>query len=210
MNFISSLFSESPKDKSITGSPHQMARYISADIHNLRVKIKLYGESTGPSPLFRHLYELLEADHSRNVSNLQRKHNHNVAESNKAYHRELVTLKKHYANELSGFLDLMTNHHTKAKVQTVFAARDETTSISDLASSAEENAPDWILDPISFSILQDPVVTPCGITYEKAPLMEYLQHNGYKDPITKKPLLRENIVPNLALKDVVSDYLVKM
>lgn len=223
MNFLS-LFKTTQDEGPRAEPPHLVAKRISAQVHRLKAKIKIYAESTGPSPLFHHMFDLLEADHARKIANLRNRHSHNVAESNKGYHQEFAVLQGKYASELSGFLDLMTNNTTDKQVKRVFAANLRTKSSklsislecsassnsqfsSSSALSIDDDAPGWILDPISFAIMKDPVVTPSGITYEKAPLIDYLQHHGHKDPITRKPLHRENLVPNLAIKNVVTEFL---
>lgn len=170
------------------------------------------------------MFDLLEQDNSRQIAQLRTRHNHNVAESNRRYHQEFAAVQKRYLAELIGFLEVLTNKSTQSKVDKVFAANprpkspnssfsSESSNSQFLAtstnstSSIEDDAPDWILDPISFSILKDPVVTPCGITYERAPLMDYLQNHGNRDPITRKPLHTNDLVPNLAIKEVVAEYL---
>jgi len=218
MNFISLLFNDTTP-KTISGPSHKLGKIISQDIHQIKVKIKLYNESTGTSPLYRHMYELLDKDHARQISLLQKRHNYNVAASNTAYHDQLVALKRVHANELLGFLDVMTNNYTLGQVRRVFAPTTSSdisnidkqstrTSFSSSAlSSIDDNAPYYMLDPISLDILNDPVITPSGITYEKATLIECMQKNGNKDPITKKPLTTAELAPNLAIKDVVRDFL---
>lgn len=219
MSFFSKLFNE-PKPKSFTAPPQETSRIISADIHQIKVKIKHFNESTGGSPLYRHIYELLDHDHNKQISALQKRHGYNVADSNSAYHKQLAALKIVHVNEFSGLLDMMTNNYTLGQVRQVFAPKKrlqstnsttnesrQTTLSSAYESSASDDVPEWMLDPISFDILRDPVVTPSGITYEKATLMECLQKNGYKDPITRTSLHAVDLVPNLALKESVRQYI---
>lgn len=218
MNFLSKLFNE-PKPKSFTAPPQETSKIISADIHQIKVKIKHFSESTGGSPLYRHMYKLLEQDHNKQISALQKRHGYNVADSNCSYHKQLVALKRVHANEFSGLLDMMTNNYTLGQVRQVFAPKNrlqssnssrnesrQTSFSSACESSASDDVPEWMLDPISFDILRDPVVTPSGITYEKSTLMECLQKNGYKDPISRTSLHAVDLVPNLALKESVREY----
>ncbi|KAI9910317.1 hypothetical protein PsorP6_010559 [Peronosclerospora sorghi] len=48
--------------------------------------------------------------------------------------------------------------------------------------------PDYFLCPINMEIMQDPVTTPNGISYERHCLEQHLQHNGSIDPLTRKQL----------------------
>lgn len=218
MNLFSHIFSDA-KPKSFTGPPLEMSKLISADIHQIKLKIKRFSESTGKSPLYRHMYELLEQDHAKQISGLQRRHGYNVASSNSAYHKQLAAMKRVHAHELSGFLDLMSNNYTQGQVRQVFAPREKSESTNPRSRQAassnasklsvDDDVPNWMLDPISFDILRDPVVTPSGITYEKATLMECLQKNRHRDPITRSPLYATDLVPNLAVKDGVREYLLE-
>ena len=51
--------------------------------------------------------------------------------------------------------------------------------------------------------IQNPVITPVGITYERQALEEWLDVNGV-EPQSKKPLDKNNLIQNLALKGLVS------
>lgn len=68
-------------------------------------------------------------------------------------------------------------------------------------------APDHLLDPISFQLFSDPVITPSGITYEKANIVRYLRNKGNQDPLTRVPLREDQLYPNLVLKDTVDEYI---
>ncbi|XP_074557658.1 E3 ubiquitin-protein ligase CHIP-like [Curcuma longa] len=60
--------------------------------------------------------------------------------------------------------------------------------------------PDHLCCKISLHLLQDPVVTPSGITYEKAMIMQHLDTGDNFDPSTREPLERNQLVPNRAIK----------
>jgi len=73
--------------------------------------------------------------------------------------------------------------------------------------------PDHMCCKISMELMLDPVTTPCGISYERACLRDHLTRlrgrgeQGF-DPISRKPLQRiEQAVPNLALKEAISEFL---
>jgi len=73
--------------------------------------------------------------------------------------------------------------------------------------------PDHFCCKISMEVMLDPVTTPCGISYEKSCLRDHLARlraRGEKgfDPISRKPLQSiEQAVPNLALKEAISEFL---
>lgn len=66
---------------------------------------------------------------------------------------------------------------------------------------------DHICGKISFEILQDPVITPSGITYERKDIEEHLQRVGHFDPVTRTPLSVEQLVPNFSMKEVVDTFM---
>ncbi|GER57346.1 tetratricopeptide repeat-containing family protein [Striga asiatica] len=67
--------------------------------------------------------------------------------------------------------------------------------------------PDYLCCKITLDIFRDPVITPCGVTYERAVILEHLQKVGKFDPITRETLYPPQLVPNLALKEAVRAYL---
>lgn len=71
----------------------------------------------------------------------------------------------------------------------------------------KRDVPEVLCGKISFEIMKDPVITPSGITYERKDLEEHLQRVGHFDPITRADLTAERLIPNLAMKEVVDDFL---
>ncbi|KAJ8433065.1 hypothetical protein Cgig2_015428 [Carnegiea gigantea] len=69
--------------------------------------------------------------------------------------------------------------------------------------------PDYLCCKITLDIFRDPVITPTGVTYERAVILEHLQKVGKFDPITREPLTESQLVPNLAIKEAVRAYLEK-
>jgi hypothetical protein len=61
--------------------------------------------------------------------------------------------------------------------------------------------------PISGELMDDPVSTPEGITYNKSHILEWLQCNQ-TCPTTRSPLRPNQLVPNIALRNTIQDYLV--
>ena len=54
--------------------------------------------------------------------------------------------------------------------------------------------------------MREPATTPAGITYERAALMRWLEHR-HAEPSTKQRLKRSRVVPNLALRAMIEDWL---
>lgn len=71
----------------------------------------------------------------------------------------------------------------------------------------KRDVPDYLCGKISFEIMHDPVITPSGITYDRQDIEEHLKRVGHFDPITRQPLVARQLIPNLAMKEVVDAYL---
>ncbi|KIX02171.1 uncharacterized protein Z518_08110 [Rhinocladiella mackenziei CBS 650.93] len=74
--------------------------------------------------------------------------------------------------------------------------------------SAERVVPDWLIDPITFEVMHDPVITPTGVSFERVSLLKHIKANGC-DPLTRQPLHAEELIPNVALKNASSEFLDK-
>ncbi|XP_044585932.1 E3 ubiquitin-protein ligase CHIP [Cotesia glomerata] len=86
------------------------------------------------------------------------------------------------------------------------------TRLNDLFAKVDERrrkreVPDYLCGKISFEILQEPVITPSGITYERKDIEEHLQRVGHFDPVTRVRLTQDQLIPNLAMKEVVDAFL---
>lgn len=60
--------------------------------------------------------------------------------------------------------------------------------------------------PITCEIMKDPVTTPCGNTYERVAIEEWLSRNC-AEPLTKQFLTKDKLIPNRALKDMYDNYM---
>lgn len=69
--------------------------------------------------------------------------------------------------------------------------------------------PDYLCCKITLDILQDPVITPSGVSYERVALLEHLEKVGKFDPFTREPLDKNQLIPNLSIKGAVQEYLKK-
>ncbi|GAB2282424.1 hypothetical protein Dimus_016968 [Dionaea muscipula] len=71
------------------------------------------------------------------------------------------------------------------------------------------DVPDYLCCKITLDIFRDPVITPSGVTYDRADILNHLQKVGKFDPITREPLDPSQLTPNLAIKEAVQAYLAK-
>lgn len=62
--------------------------------------------------------------------------------------------------------------------------------------------PDSYLCPITRELMVDPVVGPDGISYERAAITRWLQHNN-ESPVTRAPMHTYQLAPNFALRDAI-------
>ncbi|XP_027114080.1 E3 ubiquitin-protein ligase CHIP-like isoform X2 [Coffea arabica] len=67
--------------------------------------------------------------------------------------------------------------------------------------------PDYLCCKITLDIFRDPVIAPSGFTYERAVILNHLEKVGKFDPITREPLFKSQLVPNLAIKEAVGAFL---
>ena len=74
---------------------------------------------------------------------------------------------------------------------------------------AHPEFPEFLYSNITFEILRDPVVTPSGITYERASILQHLRDVGGFDPVTRLQLREAQLVPNLAMKEVIEYFVAK-
>ncbi|KAI4341575.1 hypothetical protein MLD38_026285 [Melastoma candidum] len=104
-------------------------------------------------------------------------------------------------SETEGFLDDMARSRSEKleALGRVFQKAGE--------ADIPTEVPDYLCCKITLDIFRDPVITPSGLTYERATLLEHLHKVGRFDPTTRKPLNPSQLVPNLAIKAAVQAYL---
>lgn len=64
---------------------------------------------------------------------------------------------------------------------------------------------DWLC-PITMEIMKDPCIGPDGHTYERTAIEQWLSHNNIS-PMTRQPMSNTNIIPNIALRHTIEDFL---
>ncbi|EXJ92188.1 hypothetical protein A1O3_00738 [Capronia epimyces CBS 606.96] len=74
--------------------------------------------------------------------------------------------------------------------------------------SMERVVPDWLIDPITFEVMHDPVVTPTGVSFERVSLLKHIKQTGL-DPLTRLPIRPDQLIPNVALKNACNEFLEK-
>lgn len=116
---------------------------------------------------------------------------------------ETALKEKHFLDgcQTEGFVDEAANANLKEleALEQVFRKAAE--------ADVQSEVPDYLCCKITLDILRDPVITPSGVTYERAVLIDHLQKVGKFDPITREPLDQSQLVPNLALKEAVQAFL---
>ncbi|XP_065876085.1 E3 ubiquitin-protein ligase CHIP isoform X2 [Euphorbia lathyris] len=110
---------------------------------------------------------------------------------------------KHFLDnsQAEGFLEDMVASSSKQfdELGKVFkkAAEDDTPT----------EVPDYLCCKITLDIFRDPVITPSGVSYERAVILDHLQKVGRFDPVTHEPLDQSQLITNFALKEAVQAYL---
>jgi hypothetical protein len=69
-----------------------------------------------------------------------------------------------------------------------------------------KDVPDCFLCPLTFEIMQDPVVMADGQSYERAAIEEWLARSD-RSPMTNAVLPHRNAIPNVALRHAIQGYL---
>ncbi|KAG0418248.1 hypothetical protein HPB47_005003 [Ixodes persulcatus] len=115
-------------------------------------------------------------------------------------------------------VDKVENTHEKymSELNNIFAKNDD--------KRRKRDVPDYLCGKISFEIMREPVITPSGITYDRRTLRSTYRKKqplwgitsgstdgrvGHFDPVTRTPLTQDQLVPNLAMKEVVDAFLVE-
>jgi U-box domain len=63
----------------------------------------------------------------------------------------------------------------------------------------------YFMCPISLEIMEDPVVTPTGQTYDRQYIYDWLDVNP-TDPLSRQPLTKEQLYPVHSLKVAIAHY----
>ncbi|EER32222.1 predicted protein [Candida tropicalis MYA-3404] len=209
-----------PRGQQVKGDYKMLVPYVENDINQTKILLKKYQRH----PLFNKLFQLMESNHINEKQHIEKTHKQKHLEE---YYANLFTLLKRHLEEYSNLLDTFQNNYVhslyednlmnykiskSSRSNSVFssnpslAASVQETERSSLELDDDEEAPEYLLDPISFELFTDPVITPSGITYEKSHLLDHLKNRGKFDPITRQELTEDQLYPNLIMKDTIEAY----
>ncbi|XP_025225394.1 E3 ubiquitin-protein ligase CHIP isoform X2 [Theropithecus gelada] len=163
------------------------------------------------SELHSYLSKLIAAERERELEECQRNHEGDEDDSHVRAQQACIEAK-----------------HDKymADMDELFSQVDEKRKKRDI--------PDYLCGKISFELMREPCITPSGITYDRKDIEEHLQvrlrlgeqgqqHGpgptdcplpflslqrvGHFDPVTRSPLTQEQLIPNLAMKEVIDAFI---
>lgn len=75
-----------------------------------------------------------------------------------------------------------------------------------MTSKKQKEIPNQYLCPITLDIMKDPVICSDGYTYERESILS-LKNN--LSPMTRQKIDRKNLIPNLAIKQLIQEFIVK-
>ncbi|XP_015150153.2 E3 ubiquitin-protein ligase CHIP isoform X1 [Gallus gallus] len=79
--------------------------------------------------------------------------------------------------------------------------------LAGIEAKHKRDIPDYLCGKISFELMREPCITPSGITYDRKDIEEHLQRVGHFDPVTRSPLTQDQLIPNLAMKEVIDAFI---
>ncbi|XP_073504686.1 E3 ubiquitin-protein ligase CHIP isoform X2 [Phyllobates terribilis] len=135
--------------------------------------------------LHAYLTKLILVEKERDLEETKRKHEEENVEETRSQ------------AQLSG----VATKHDKylAEMDELFSQVDERRKRRDI--------PDYLCGKISFELMREPCITPSGITYDRKDIEEHLQRVGHFDPVTRSPLTQDQLIPNLAMKEVIDAFI---
>ena len=74
-----------------------------------------------------------------------------------------------------------------------------------LGSQSLATTPHCFSCPINFTLMDDPVITPSGHTFERSAIESAIHRDG-RNPITREFLTIDQLIPNRSLKEAIEDY----
>jgi STIP1 family protein 1 len=86
------------------------------------------------------------------------------------------------------------------QTQSIFARADK--------KYEQQEVPDYLLDPISFNLFVDPVITKSGNTFERSWILQHLKSSS-TDPFSRVPLTKDDLIPNIQLKQAAEVFIAK-
>lgn len=208
-NSLFSRLSPSPSPtpetkKTVKGTPSVISEYVYNDIQLVKQQIKTFNGKTGifqSNSFYYKIFKLIENNQSSELNNLKCKYKHNFTND---YYKNLLQLYKRFLEELDDFFMILQNNYHNGLVKDRSRKNSMGSRNSD---NKDEEAPEELIDPLTYELFKDPVITPSGITYEKAIILEHLNKNGQFDPLTRNSLHPNDLYPNLAIKNSVNTFI---
>jgi len=68
------------------------------------------------------------------------------------------------------------------------------------------DVPQHLCCPITYEIMNEPVISPSGYTYEKSAILDHLTRSN-TDPFTNEPLNQSDLRPNRAIMDAINAFI---
>lgn len=140
-----------------------------------------------------YLNQLMLEDRERKLQQLNKEEDRNEDEE-----EEVKEDVKEGLQEQKQHIEKDHNRHLK-ELNELFATVDD--------RRRKREVPDYLCGKISFELMREPVITPSGITYDRKDIEEHLQRVGHFDPVTRVKLNQSQLVPNLAIKEVIDTFL---
>ncbi|XP_021581053.1 E3 ubiquitin-protein ligase CHIP isoform X2 [Ictidomys tridecemlineatus] len=119
---------------------------------------------------------------------------------------ECVCETEGYPRLMLGYVPACGPHMLHSSQDKYMADMDELFSQVD-EKRKKRDIPDYLCGKISFELMREPCITPSGITYDRKDIEEHLQRVGHFDPVTRSPLTQEQLIPNLAMKEVIDAFI---
>ena len=118
------------------------------------------------------------------------------------------------SNDILSNQIILTNHYLSKIKQIIFEKENnelndnlyDSQSVSTTSIKTQSDAFSEILKcPISGEIMEDPVMSPGGHTYERKYIENWIQRKGIS-PLTKKPLSKNDLRINFVVKNMIETY----
>ncbi|MCO5549173.1 hypothetical protein L7F22_002640 [Adiantum nelumboides] len=110
----------------------------------------------------------------------------------------------------SEFVEIDKTAFEISKLRSSYVEQKQTLAeVFDKAAECDKPSelPEYLCCKITMDLYRDPVITPSGVTYERAVLLDHLDKVGKFDPLTRQPLDPNQLTSNLAVKEAVRSYL---
>uniref|UniRef100_A0A8R1IRE8 RING-type E3 ubiquitin transferase n=2 Tax=Caenorhabditis japonica TaxID=281687 RepID=A0A8R1IRE8_CAEJA len=105
--------------------------------------------------------------------------------------------------------DRSENADNPEALQKIDMAKKRLAELTAVTQEKRQNReiPEMLCGKITLELMKEPVIVPSGITYDREEIVQHLRRIGHFDPVTRKPLTENEIIPNYALKEVIEKFL---